>query len=71
VTRRLDHVLVLNEQHLRIVLAGYVEYDNTARPYRSLALPPPLPVSRTPVPTGAISSRSVLGGLHHAYHRAA
>ena len=35
------------------------------------ALAPPLPASRTPVPTGAINSRPVLGGLHHVYSRAA
>ena len=42
----LDHVLVLNEQHLRLVLAEYVAYYNTERPHRSLALAPPLPASR-------------------------
>jgi putative transposase len=67
----LDHVLVLNEQHLRTVLAEYVAYYNTERPHRSLALAPPLPASRSPVPAGAVSSRPVLGGLHHVYHRAA
>ncbi|MDQ3703562.1 MAG: integrase, partial [Chloroflexota bacterium] len=67
----LDHVLILNEQHLRSVLAEYVAYDNTERSHRSLALEPPLPASRSPVPTGAISSRPVLGGLHHSYQRAA
>jgi putative transposase len=70
----LDHLLILNEQHLRIVLAEFVAYYNADRPHRSLALEPPLPASRSPVPpvlTGAISSRPVLGGLHHVYHRAA
>ncbi len=67
----LDHLLILNEQHLRSVLAEYVAYYNAERPHRSLALEPPLPASRSPVPTGAIRSRPVLGGLHHVYHRAA
>ena len=67
----LDHVLILDEQHLRSVLAEYVPFYNTARPHRSLALEPPLPASRSPVPSGAIGSRPVLGGLHHSYHRAA
>src|SRR5215218_7943945 len=52
----LDHVLILNEQHLRTVLAEYVAYYNTERPHRSLALEPSLPASRSPVPTGEISS---------------
>ncbi|MDQ3701432.1 MAG: integrase core domain-containing protein [Chloroflexota bacterium] len=67
----LDHVLILNEQHPRSVLAEYVAYYNADRPHRSLALAPPLPASRSPVPTGALRSRPVLGGLHHVYHRAA
>ncbi len=67
----LDHLLILNKQHLRIVLAEYVAYYNADRPHRSLALEPPLPASRSPALTGPISSRPVLGGLHHIYHRAA
>ena len=67
----LDHLLILNEQHLRAVLAEYVAYYNLDRPHRSLALEPPLPAPRSPAPTGAIGSRPVLGGLHHSYHRAA
>jgi putative transposase len=67
----LDHVLILNERHLETVLAEYVAYYNVERPHRSLALEPPLPASRSPVPTGAIRSRPVLGGTHHSYDRAA
>jgi putative transposase len=67
----LDHVLILNERHLQTVLAEYVAFYNADRPHRSLALEPPLPASRNPVPSGAITSRPVLGGLHHVYHRAA
>jgi putative transposase len=67
----LDYLLILNEQHLRTVLAEYVAYSNADRPHRSLALEAPLPASRSPVPTGTFRSRPVLGGLHHVYHRAA
>ena len=67
----LDHVLIVNERHLRSVLEEYVAYYNADRPHRSLALEPPLPASRSPALTGPISSRPVLGGLHHIYHRAA
>jgi transposase InsO family protein len=65
----LDHVIVLNQAHLRAVLREYVAYYNTARPHRSLGLVPPLPGERNL--TGPIRARSVLGGLHHAYERAA
>jgi hypothetical protein len=49
----------------------YVPHYNHARPHRSLALEPPRPTSRSPVTTGAIRARPVLGGLHHAYQHAA
>ncbi len=60
-----DHVLILDERHLRRVLAEYVAYYNTERPHRSLALAPPLATIRSPATTGTISARPVLGGLHH------
>jgi putative transposase len=65
----LDHLLVLNEQHLRGVLAEFVAYYHRDRPHRTLRLEPPRPASRSP--TGPITVRRVLGGLHHVYQRAA
>jgi transposase InsO family protein len=65
----LDHLLVINERHLRSVLAEFVSYYNRQRPHRTLRLATPLPVSRSP--TGPIHVRPVLGGLHHGYERAA
>ena len=67
----LDHLLIVNERHLRAVLREYVTYDNTQRPHRSLGLEPPLPTARTCAPTGSVRARPVLGGLHHVYERAA
>jgi transposase InsO family protein len=65
----LDQLIILDEQHLRSVLAEFVEYYNLERPHRTLRLETPLPVSR-PV-EGTVQSRPVLGGLHHVYQRAA
>jgi transposase InsO family protein len=65
----LDHLIPLNEAHLRAVLAEYVPYYNTERPHRSLRLEPPLP--RAPAGSGLVRAQPVLGGLHHAYRRAA
>jgi putative transposase len=65
----LDHLIVLNERHLRAVPAECAGCSNHARPHRALGLETPLPTVR---PTsGAIRARRVLGGLHHAYERAA
>jgi putative transposase len=65
----LDHVLILNEPHLRAVLAAFVRSSNQQRPHRTLGLETPQPVSRSP--TGTLYVRPVLGGLHHTYQRAA
>jgi putative transposase len=65
----LDHVVILNESHLRAVLAEFVRYYNRERPHRTLGLEAPQPVPRSP--TGTICARPVLGGLHHSYERAA
>jgi hypothetical protein len=73
-TRRtacLDHPLIRNERRLRVVLAAEAAYSNADRPRRSLAPAPPLPAERDPPARGAVTSRSILGGLHHVYQRAA
>jgi transposase InsO family protein len=65
----LDHVIPLDEAHLRAILAEFAAYDNTERPHRALRLETPRPAARSP--TGVVLARPVLGGLHHAYVRAA
>jgi transposase InsO family protein len=65
----LDHIIVLNEQHLRSVLADFVRYYNHDRPHQTLGLQTPEPRPRLTV--GRIRSRPVLNGLHHVYERAA
>jgi putative transposase len=64
----LDHLIVVNEQHLRAILNEFVAYYNADRPHRTLQLEPPVPTIRAD--TGGIHCRPVLGGLHHAYERA-
>src|SRR6202790_2291117 len=62
-----DHIIVLGEMHLRRVLKSYADYYNCARTHRSLNKD--APVSRPVQRTGVISSRPILGGLHHRYAR--
>src|ERR1700738_762674 len=63
-----DPIIVLGEMHLRRVLKSYADYYNSFRTHRSLNKD--APVSRPVQRTGVISSRAILGGLHHHYARA-
>src|SRR5450756_1432990 len=62
-----DHFVVLGEAHLRRILQAYAGYYNDIRTHRSLDKD--APVSRPVQRTGIISSRPILGGLHHHYVR--
>lgn len=62
-----DHIIVLGEAHLRRILQSYSGYYNDIRTHRSLDKD--APVSRPVQRTGIISSRPILGGLHHHYVR--
>src|SRR3981189_932360 len=62
-----DHMIVLGEAHLRRILKSYADYYNGVRTHRSLDKD--APVSRLVQRAGVISSRAILGGLHHRYVR--
>jgi transposase InsO family protein len=62
-----DHLIVFGEAHLRRILREYVAYYNASRTQRALNLD--APVNRAVQSIGAITSRPVLGGLHHKYCR--
>jgi transposase InsO family protein len=64
----LDHLIVLDEQHLASVPTEFVHYYNQDRPHRTLCLQ--TPESRPRPMTGPIRSRPVLNGLHPIYERA-
>jgi hypothetical protein len=63
----LDQIIVLGEVHLRQILRSYADYYNGIRTHRSLDKD--APAFRTVQRTGMISSRAILGGLHHHYAR--
>ena len=63
----LDHIVVFGEAHLRRILRSYACYYNDIRTHRSLDKD--APASRPVQRTGIISSRAILGGLHHHYVR--
>jgi len=67
----LDHVIVMNERHLRRVLKEYLAYYHRSRTH--LGLEKDTPETRT-IQTqdiGPVVSKPVLGGLHHRYFRQA
>jgi putative transposase len=65
----LDHLIPVNERHLRSVLREFVGYYNADRPHRARRLEAPHPTVRPAI--GRVRSRPILGGLHHVYERAA
>ena len=67
----LNHVLVLNERHLRRILTDYFYYYHHARAQLSLDRNSPVPREVEPPERGKVSSIPMVGGLHHRYRRAA
>jgi transposase InsO family protein len=66
----LNHVIALNEQHLKRLLTDYVSYYHEDRTHLGLAKQTPM--CRISSPNhGHIISQARLGGLHHRYNRAA
>jgi transposase InsO family protein len=71
----LDHVIALNERHLRKILADWVCHCNRGRPHAKLSpgipdpsgLTVPQPVGHE-IPSGQrVAATPILGGLHHEY----
>jgi hypothetical protein len=65
----LDHVIVLNENHLRRMLTDYLSYYHGHRSHRSLAQDCPEPRAVESPDQGKIIELPLLGGLHHRYFR--
>jgi putative transposase len=67
----LDHVIVLNERHLRRVLQSYIDYYHHWRTHRSLDMNAPETRPVQPPEVGSIRKLPEVGGLHHHYERQA
>jgi hypothetical protein len=65
----LDHVIALNEQHLRRLIRDYLDYYHEDRIQDSLEKDTPnrRPVEQKSAPNATVISTSRLGGLHHRY----
>jgi hypothetical protein len=62
----LNHLLILNQSHLRRVLKTYTEYYNETRPHQGMGQRIPVPPEQSPC-TGAVEHRKVLGGSINDY----
>jgi transposase InsO family protein len=67
----LDHVVVLNETHLRRLLRRYLIYYHRARTHLSLDKDAPEPRLVERLEQGRIVETPMVGGLHHRYTRQA
>jgi putative transposase len=65
----LDHVIALNESHLRRLIRDYISYYHEDRIHDSLEKDSPATriVSNKPDPTANLISFARIGGLHHRY----
>jgi putative transposase len=68
----LDHMFVLHSYQLHRIVRAYVDYFNDSRPHQGIGQRVPAQFPRIYSPSsGPIIATPVLGGLHHAYSRAA
>ncbi len=69
----LDHVIVLNERHLKRLMRDYVEYFHDDRTHLGLAKETPAGRLRESNPSASckVVAMPRLGGLHHRYQLAA
>jgi len=66
-----NHMIVLNEQHLRRIIASYLRYYHAARTHLSLDKDAPDGRATQSPDAGKVVALPHLGGLHHEYVRLA
>ena len=67
----LDHMIILNERHLKRILSSYVAYYHGARTHLSLAKDTPDGREVQAIENGSVVELKRVGGLHHLYTRVA
>jgi putative transposase len=67
----LDHVIVLNERHLKRILTSYFNYYHRWRTHLSLEMDSPESRALQPPCLGKVVQFPEVGGLHHHYERLA
>lgn len=67
-----DHILIHGDKHLQRVVTEYTAYFNQERPHQGIGqrIPNQYDLTRSKPTRGQITSKAILGGLHHSYSRA-
>ena len=68
----LDHILIHDDQHLERVVKEYMAYFNQERPHQGIEqrIPGWYDQTKSNPTRGQVTSKAILGGLHHSYSRA-
>jgi len=69
----MDHILIHEGRHLERVVKEYTAYFNQERPHQGIEqrIPDQYDLTRSKPTSGRITSKEILGGLHHSYSRTA
>ena len=67
----IDHILIHEGRHLERVVKEYTAYFNQERPHQGIEqrIPDQYDLTRSKPTSGSITSKGILGGLHHSYSR--
>ncbi len=65
----MDHILIHDVKHLQRVVNEYTSYFNQERPHQGIEqrIPDQYDQTRSKPTNGHITSKAILGGLHHSY----
>jgi transposase InsO family protein len=66
----LDHIIAIDERHLKRLISEYIRHYHEDRTHLGLEKGTPNGRNRA-IASGRVLSRERLGGLHHRYDRAA
>jgi hypothetical protein len=67
----LDHLIIVDERHLRRILASYFDYYHRSRTHLPLCKDSPFPRPVETAKAGEVIALRQVGGLHHSYERLA
>jgi len=69
----MDHILIHDDKHLERAVKEYTAYFNQERPHQGIGqrIPDQYDLSKSKPVSGRITSKAILGGLHHSYSRTA